>query len=439
MNVKKRMKRVNVISIDDKPLMPCTAIVARLLLKQGKAKVKRREPFTIKLNYKTKTEIVQKTTLGIDTGAVNSAYAVSVDNEKGKKEMLYLSQVQNRTDIKDKMDGRRKYRRNRRTRKTRHRKPRFLNRANSKKEGRLPPTAKSIVETHLREINFIKKILPVDVIVLEVGNFDPHLMKKPKLADPEYRKWGYQKGANYGFENTKAKVRYRDDYTCQCCKGKSKDKVLEVHHIIYRSNGGSDDESNLITLCHRCHSKLHAGTLKKRIDFEGMKKGNLKHATMMNIVRSQLEKRVDEYIETYGYITKGNRQELNLKKDHYVDACVIATAGRPFELLTPLYKKVCNPKGDFQQTKGRHSQQHNNTGKIQGFRKFDKVKYMGEYYFIKGRMSTGYCILLDIDGKKIDFSHMPKGFKTPKFKNMKRIAARKSWMITTEEAIVSIA
>ena len=64
---------------------------------------------------------------------------------------------------------------------------------------------------------------------------------------------------------------------------------------------------------------------------------------------------------------------------------------------------------------------------------------MGEYYFIKGRMSTGYCILMDIDGKKIDFSHMPKGFKTPKFKNMKRIAARKSWMITTEEAIVSIA
>ena len=39
---------VYVISKDDKPLMPCSNVIARLLLKQGKAKVKRREPFTVK-------------------------------------------------------------------------------------------------------------------------------------------------------------------------------------------------------------------------------------------------------------------------------------------------------------------------------------------------------------------------------------------------------
>ena len=44
---------VYVISQDSKPLMPCSNPIARLLLKQGKAKVKRREPFTIKLIYET--------------------------------------------------------------------------------------------------------------------------------------------------------------------------------------------------------------------------------------------------------------------------------------------------------------------------------------------------------------------------------------------------
>src|SRR5574344_1876413 len=67
--------------------------------------------------------------------------------------------------------------------------------------------------------------------------------------------------------------------------------------------------------------------------------------------------------------------------------------------------------GDFQQTKGVRSQQRIPTGKTYGFRKFDKVKYLGKEYFIKGRMSSGYTILMDIEGSKIDFSDMPKGWK----------------------------
>ena len=59
---------VYVLSKDNKPLMPCTNVIARLLLKQGKAKVKRREPFTIKLIYKT-TNYTQELTLGVDTGS----------------------------------------------------------------------------------------------------------------------------------------------------------------------------------------------------------------------------------------------------------------------------------------------------------------------------------------------------------------------------------
>ena len=59
---------VYVINCENKPLMPCDNAIARLLLKEGKAKVKRKTPFTIKLTYGT-TNYTQDLTLGIDTGS----------------------------------------------------------------------------------------------------------------------------------------------------------------------------------------------------------------------------------------------------------------------------------------------------------------------------------------------------------------------------------
>lgn len=126
---------------------------------------------------------------------------------------------------------------------------------------------------------------------------------------------------------------------------------------------------------------------------------------------------------------------LGIPKEHYYDACVIASQGKPFVLKNAVYIKKCIPDGDFQQTKGVRSQQKINTGKICGFRKFDKVKYLGNEYFIKGRMTSGYAFLMNIYGDKADFSAMPKGLKTPKMADMRRISARKTWMITTEAAM----
>ena len=114
---------VYVISKDNKPLMPCSNAIARLLLKQGKAKVKRKQPFTIKLNYDT-TNYTQDLTLGVDTGSGTIGNAVSTKDEK----IVYISEVIVRNDISEKMERRAKYRRNRRNRKTRYRKARFLNR-----------------------------------------------------------------------------------------------------------------------------------------------------------------------------------------------------------------------------------------------------------------------------------------------------------------------
>jgi len=417
---------VYVLSKDNKPLMPCTNVIARLLLKQGKAKVKKREPFTIKLTYDT-TEYTQSLTLGVDTGSGTLGAAVSTNDGK----IVYMSKVIVRNDITDKMTQRASYRRNRRNRKTRYRKARWLNRRNSIKKDRFSPTMISKLNSHIKEIEYIKSILLISMLVLETATFDCHLMKNPALADEKVKHWGYQQGANYGFEDTKARVLNRDSYKCQICKGKHKDSKLEVHHIVYRSQGGSDEADNLITLCHTCHSALHAGRIK--VNFGGKAKGQLKYATQMNSVRCQLLKRYSRATETFGYVTKANRLALKgIVKDHHLDACVIASEGKqPLFATNYVYIKKSVSKGDYQQTKGIRSQQKIPTGKIRGFRKFDKVKYFGKEYFIQGRMSSGYAILMNARGNKIDFSSMPKGFKTPKLNNLTRLSARDTVLVST--------
>ena len=415
---------VYVLSKNGQPLMPTNRHgKVKHLLKSGKAKVVRRCPFTIKLLYDG-TTYTQNLTLGVDTGSGTIGAAVSKNNG----DVVYMAEVVVRNDITDKMKRRSKYRRNRRNRKTRYRKARWLNRANSIRNNRFSPTMISKLHSHTKEIEFVKSILPITTLVLETGRFDTHLMKNPSLANPKVRHWGYQKGINYGFENTKAMVLNRDGYTCQCCKGKHKDSKLEVHHIVFRSQGGSDEESNLITLCHTCHKDLHSGKITPK--FNGKKKGTLKYATQMNSIRCQLLKQYPEAIETFGYVTKANRLILGIEKDHHLDSCVIASQGLPITVKTSLlYLKKSVSKGDYRQTKGIRSEQPITTGKICGFRKYDKVKYFGKEYFIKGRKSTGYAVLMNINGEKADFSYLPRRRKTPKLSNCKRVAARTSQMV----------
>lgn len=415
---------VYVISKSGKPLMPCENVVARLLLKDGKAKVKQRCPFTIQLTYDS-DEYTQEVVLGQDTGAKHIGTAC-IGNDK----VLYQSNIELRDDIKSTMDSRRRARRSRRNRKTRYRESRFLNRKNSTKLNRLPPSVKHKVQAHIDEIEFCRKILPITKIVLEVSQFDIHLMKNPGLILEKVKHWGYQKGFNYGWASRREAILNRDGYTCQIC-GKKHNR-LEVHHIIFRGRGGTDDENNLITLCEDCHTGVHSGEIALN---KKPQKTNLKYATHMNIIRSQLLKAYPDAIETFGFVTKTNRENLNLPKNHFIDACVISSGGKEFTLNDTIYQKRRVSKGDYQLTKGVRGERKIPVGKIRGFRKFDKVKYFGKEYFIKGRMSSGLTILMDIFNNKIDFSYMPRGYKTPKLSNCNRISARRSCLCISQKII----
>lgn len=53
---------------------------------------------------------------------------------------------------------------------------------------------------------------------------------------------------------TRKKIYRRDGWRCALCDS---NQGIQVHHIKNRSQGGSNDFSNLITLCWRCHAAAH--------------------------------------------------------------------------------------------------------------------------------------------------------------------------------------
>ena len=427
---------VYVLGMDGDPLDPTHPTKARILLKRKKAKVVRRLPFTIKLTYEIKNPKTQKYTLGVDTGF--SKLGTAVINEKD--EVVYLSEVTLRNNIKNIMKDRNQTRRARRNRNTRYRKPRWLNRKNSIKTDRYPPTMISKFNSHMKEIKFIKSILPISKINLELAKFDNHALSNPLV---KYNKWMYQKGLKFGFANTKAFVLNRDKYTCQHCK--TKQGTLEVHHIIFRSNGGSDEPDNLITLCRNCHRELHLGKISLK-NTKGLKRKNKQAAaTQMNILRSMIIKKFNlhfnlSFTETYGFITKEVRQYLNLPKEHYFDGVAICYCNKINEnkifFKTNLVQlKRCVSKGDYKRQEFRRGKMLNLTkAKTQGFRRYDTIKYFGKRYFIGSRNSRGYALLVDINLNKIDFSFLGKGRKIPKLQNLKRINSRRSWI--TDQKII---
>src|SRR3989454_11185916 len=103
---------VYILNCHGQPLMPCQPRKARLLLKEGKAKVVKMVPFTLQLLYGS-SGYTQDISLGIDAGTQH--IGVSATTEKA---VLFEAEVKLRTDIQEKLSTRRQFRRARRSRKT---------------------------------------------------------------------------------------------------------------------------------------------------------------------------------------------------------------------------------------------------------------------------------------------------------------------------------
>ena len=261
---------VYVLNKDGKPLMPCKPSKARKLLKNNKAKVVKREPFTIQLLYGS-SGYKQNIVLGVDAGSKHIGLSATT-----KIKELYAADIELRNDIVDLLSTRRQNRRIRRNR-LRYREPRFNNRVHSKNKGWLAPSIEQKIQCHFKSVEDVYKILPVSKIIVEVASFDIQKIKNPEISGVEY-----QKGEQLDFWNVREYVLFRDNHICQCCNGKSKDTILNVHHIESRKTGGNAP-NNLITLCETCHKNYHNGIIElpKTIQ-RGM---SFKDATFMGVMR----------------------------------------------------------------------------------------------------------------------------------------------------------
>lgn len=385
---------VYVLNIEGKPLMPCKEAKARHLLRDGKAIVVRKEPFTIRLLFEV-DNVTQEISLGIDAGSKHIGVSATTD----KKE-LYAADVELRNDIVDLISTRRQNRRTRRNR-LRYRQPRFNNRVHSKNKGWLAPSIKQKINCHLKIVEDVHKILPVSKVIVEVASFDIQKIKNPDIEGKEY-----QQGEQLGFWNVREYVLFRDNHTCQCCKGKSKDSILNVHHIESRKTGGNSP-SNLITLCKTCHIGYHKGTVKLP---KNIKRGmSFRDAAFMGIMRKTFCERLQNVYPnvhtTFGYITKNTRIENNLPKDHYIDARCIS--GNP--LAEPLgyvwyMKKVRRHNRQIHKAKilkGGVKKMNQAPYEVLGYRLFDKIKVGNEIGFISARRQRGTFRLIRFDGSVI--------------------------------------
>ena len=404
---------VYILNKNGEALMPCKPRKARVLLKEKKAKVVNRTPFTIQLLYGS-SGYKQPVNLGVDAG---SQY-IGLSATTHKKE-LFKATVELRQDISGLLESRKILRRNRRN-KLRYRPARFNNRG---KKGKLAPSIQHKIDSHLTIIKRICNIIPIENIIVETAEFDIHKLKNPEVYGAEY-----QHGDGEGFYNVKSAVLSRDNYTCQICGVKQ--AKLEVHHIRSRSEGGSNRMDNLVVLCKDCHAKVHTGEL----DFTKKVK-SFKHSSHMNIMRKRLvqslKNEFSNVFETFGYLTKYVREKLGLVKSHCNDAFIISYILVAEQSdIEYLYKKVRRHNRQIHKSKpskGGKRKRNQSPYIVNGFRRYDKVMYNNKECFITGKRSSGYFQLKTFDGTVIS-----QGISSKRLKLLEPI---KGWLIDWRLAI----
>lgn len=387
--------RVFVLNQRGEALMPCKPRKARLLLKAHKAKVVKKEPFTIQLLYGS-TGYKQPVNLGIDSGQRHIGIAVTSDDK-----VLFQSEVELRQNVKKLLYNRSIYRHNRRSRKTRHRKSRFLNRISGKRNGYwLPPSINSKVQHNIRWIKRFQSVLPNSELHIEVGKFDIQKMKDPSITSK-----GYQHGDLYGYQTVKQFVLARDNYTCQVCK--KKNGKLCVHHIIYRSLGGTNVPSNLITVCSECHTAANHknGILAKWCKEKKKINRTFKGATFMNILRKRLFNAFPNAHFQYGAQTTLQRADLRIPKSHYNDAVTISGITKISQKPTTvvMFKQFRKKKRSLHEATARKGRKTPNTTSKRHAKntKFAKGIYLNDYVKINNSCKKGYVTSFDSYGYRV--------------------------------------
>lgn len=441
---------VHVLNKNGKALGMCKPQKARKLLQNQKAKVISKIPFAIQLLYGS-SGYTQETDLGIDLGAKYVGLAAQTQNK-----VILKGEIELRDDVKGLLESRKTYRRSRRNRKTRYRRCKFKYKTirkysiqkhkwlkrkesleSSRKEGWLPPSILSRIDNTFFWIDKYCSLLPKCKLHIEVGKFDI-----AKMINPEIEGKDYQEGEAFGYHDVRYFVFARDHYTCQVC-GKKKDKILNTHHIVYRSHGGSNRAANLITVCTDCHTyeNHQEGAILWQWMHEGKKVKGYKEGTFMNVFRHYVFGKYPNARITYGSETTPRRKSLELDKSHSNDAIAITGINKIEHMAKETFKikqfrKKKRSLHEATARKGRKQKNitskrnEKNTKQVNEFYLNDQVEVFGVVGFITGFTGKTGAYVKDINDNYITVPN--KNYKQVGLNSLKLLRHYNNWQYVTK-------
>ena len=394
------MNRVFVLDTNKQPLAPCTPARARQLMDNNKAAAYRYNPFTIILHRTVELDTQDNYSINLDPGAVTTGLAIIGHFPKQGDVVIFGAEITHKsTAIKAKIYARSCFRSGRRSR-LRYRQPRFDNR--TRKEGWLPPSLESRVNSTTHFVNKFNKLLSnVDICNIELPIFDTQ-----KMNNPNIKNYQYSQGPMTNFDNTKDYLIHRDGESCFYCG--ATDKKLFKEHVAPRAIG-SNSVNNLVLSCLDCNNKKSNNPVAEFLTdvpevLTKLKRRNAPQwaAAAMNSMRNRLIQYISNLnieIGIYsGWQTSYNRNILGYKKEHWIDA---ACVGDNVQVHIPMRMKpikiraigkcsrrvVNNDKYGFPRInkKTGEPQAAGNIKRVQGFSTGDFVhlaatgKYTGEY------------------------------------------------------------
>ena len=307
---------VFVLNRSKKPLDMITNAEARILLRKKLAVIHKVYPFTIRLRDNSCGSNGRAYTVKIDPGSRHTGIAITDD----KNAVVMLAEIEHRGHlIKKDLVSRKAVRYSRRQRKTRYRPARLLNR--TKPEGWLAPSVKSRADNVINFIKKYKKLINIDKVMIENVSFDTAQMS----SNTNLIGTAYQQGPLYQKE-LRSFIFSRSNGKCVYCGA----KATEIDHTIARANGGTDSTYNLVAACRACNKKKSNSSLKEfgklmNKDYSHLEPKKLpKDAAIVQSAREYTIRKIKDIIpNTISYaawMTKYNRDQLGLPKEHYYDA-----------------------------------------------------------------------------------------------------------------------
>ena len=320
---------VFVLDKSKKPLDMISNAEARILLKNKLAVVVKIYPFTIRLKDNSRGSKDRAYTVKLDPGSRTTGIAITDD----KDAVVMLAELEHRGHIiKKNLDSRRTVRRHRRQRKTRYREARFLNR--TRPEGWLAPSVRSRADNVINFIKKYKKLINIDKVMIERVAFDTAQMSSDNyLIGADYQEGNLYDKTLREFIFSKTKDR------CTYCGAKAE----EIDHLVARSNGGTSSTYNLVASCRSCNERKSNLTLKAfgklmNKDYSHLEPKKLpKDAAIVQSTRNYMVKEISKLVADTtthdAWLTKYNRDEFGLPKEHYYDALSVGNI-QDYKFLT---------------------------------------------------------------------------------------------------------